>query len=152
MTLEKKIKQNKFKSPEHKLAVNLLYVSHWISYLLQQNFRDKEIPHQQYNELRILRGQLPNPCNLRLIKDRMIDPMSDASRIVDKLITKGFVERKENKTDRRNVELLITKKGLALLESLDYTDNSFGDLFKDLSSQEIDALNALLDKLHEKRE
>lgn len=74
--------------------------------------------------------------------------MSDASRIVDKLISKGFVERKENKNDRRNVELLITEDGLKLLESLDYIDTSFEQLFKNLNKSEIEQLNKLLDKLH----
>jgi len=149
MTLEKKIKQAKFKSQSHKLAVNLLFTSHQIGYLLHQQFKDQEITHQQYNVLRILRGQHPSSCNLRLIKERIIDRMSDASRIVDKLILKGFVERKENKTDRRNVELSITNKGLKLLESLDHIDDSFDDLFKNLSKEEIKNLNFLLDKLHE---
>lgn len=148
MSLEKKIQQSKFKSPQHKLGVNLLYTSHQISYLLNQQFKELEITHQQYNVLRILRGQYPNPCNLRLIKERIIDRMSDASRIVDKLILKGFTERKESKTDRRNVELLITHKGLKLLESLDYVDESFNDLFKNLSKDDIKNLNLLLDKLH----
>lgn len=149
MTLEKKILQSKFKSQNHKLGVNLLYTSHRINYLLHQQFKDKDITHQQYNVLRILRGQFPNPCNLRLIKDRIIDRMSDASRIVDKLILKGYVERKESKTDRRNVELLISDKGLKLLESLDHIDESFDQIFKVLSKDEIKQLNTLLDKLHE---
>ena len=149
MSLEQKIKQAKFKSPEHKLAVNLLFTSHYINYLLPQNFKDKEITHQQYNVLRILRGQHPNPCNLKLIKERMLDSMSDASRIVDKLLKKGFVQRRESKKDRRNVDLLITDKGLKLLESLDYIDDSFHDLFKNLSKEEINQLNLLVDKLHD---
>lgn len=149
MSLEKKILEAKFKSQNHKLGVNLLYTSHRISYLMHQQFKDTEVTHQQYNVLRILRGQYPNPCNLRLIKERILDRMSDASRIVDKLIQKGFVERKESKTDRRNVELLISPSGLKLLESLDHIDESFDTIFKNLSKDEIKQLNLLLDKLHE---
>jgi len=148
MTLEKKIQQSKFKTPQHKLGVNLLYTSHLISYLLHQQFKDLEITHQQYNVLRILRGQHPKPCNLKLIKERILDRMSDVSRIIDKLIAKGFVERHECKADRRNVDLLITKKGLNLLTSLDHVDESFVELFKNLSKEEIKNLNDLLDKLH----
>jgi DNA-binding MarR family transcriptional regulator len=147
MSLEEKIKQTKFKSPEHKLGLNLLFSSHQIQYLLHQNFRDKEITHQQYNVLRILRGQYPNPCNLKLIKERMLDPMSDASRIIDKLIKKEFVQRKESKKDRRNVDLLISNKGLKLLESLDYLDDTFKDLFDKLSAEEVEQLNNLFDKM-----
>lgn len=148
MSLEEKIKQNKFKSPQHKLGVNLLYTSNIIQYILHQNFRDQEITSQQFNVLRILRGQFPKPCNLKLIKERMLDPMSDASRIVDKLLKKGLVERKESKKDRRNVELLITDKGLKLLISLDHIDESFNELFKTLNTEEIDQLNLLIDKMH----
>ncbi len=148
MSLEEKIKQNKFKSPQHKLGVNLLYTSNIIQYILHQNFRDQEITSQQFNVLRILRGQFPKPCNLKLIKERMLDPMSDASRIVDKLLKKGLVERKESKKDRRNVELLITDKGLKLLLSLDHIDESFNELFKTLNAEEIDQLNLLIDKMH----
>jgi DNA-binding MarR family transcriptional regulator len=147
MTLESKL-QSKFKTPQHKLGVNLLYTSHLISYLLHQQFKDLEITHQQYNVLRILRGQYPEPCNLKLIKERIIDRMSDVSRIVDKLIIKQFVERKECKSDRRNVDLIITDKGLKLLSSLDHINESFLDLFKNLNDQDIKTLNSLLDKLH----
>jgi DNA-binding MarR family transcriptional regulator len=149
MTLEKKIQQSKFKTPQHKLGVNLLYTSHIINYLLHQQFKHLEITHQQYNVMRILRGQHPKPCNLKLIKERVLDRMSDASRIVDKLIAKGFVERRECKADRRNVDLLITQKGLDMLTSLDHVDQSFVDLFKNLTKEEIKNLNDLLDKLHE---
>ena len=148
MPLEKKIQQSKFKSAHHKLGVNLLYTSHLIGYLLHQQFKDLEITHQQYNVMRILRGQYPKPCNLKLVKERILDRMSDASRIVDKLIAKGFVERKECKSDRRNVDLLITKKGLDTLTSLDYIDESFKELFNNLTNEEVDKLNELLDKLH----
>jgi DNA-binding MarR family transcriptional regulator len=148
MSLEEKIHQSKFKSPQHKLGVNLLYTSHLISYLLHQQFKDLEITHQQYNVLRILRGQHPKPCNLKLIKERIIDRMSDASRIVDKLMAKGFVERRECKADRRNVDLLITQKGLELLSSLDHVDNTFTELFKNLTKEDVKLLNDLLDKLH----
>lgn len=149
MSLEKKIQQPKFKSQNHKLGVNLIYTSHRINYLMHQHFKDAEVTHQQYNVLRILRGQYPNPCNLRLIKERILDRMSDASRIVDKLISKGFVERKESKTDRRNVELLITPSGLKLLESMEHIDDSFDMIFKNLSKDEIKQLNSLLDKLND---
>jgi DNA-binding MarR family transcriptional regulator len=149
MTLEKKIQQPKFKTPQHKLGVNLLYTSHLISHLLHQQFKELEITHQQYNVLRILRGQHPKACNLKLIKERILDRMSDASRIVDKLIAKGFVERRECKADRRNVDLFITQKGLDMLASLDHVDESFIELFKNLSKEDIKNLNDLLDKLHE---
>lgn len=146
MKLEDEIQQKKFKSEYHKLAINISYSYNWMSYNMLQKFRNEDITIQQYNVLRILRGQYPKPCNLKLIKDRMLDRMSDASRIVDKLKTKGFLERHECPNDRRNVDLLITDKGLELLKSLDHIDDEFKDTFKNLSLAEVKQLNDLLDK------
>lgn len=109
-------------------------------------FKNEDITPQQYNVLRILRGQYPNPCNLKLVKERMLDRMSDASRIIDKLKTKGFVERHECPNDRRNVDLFITEKGLNLLKSLDHVDEEFKSIFRNLNIAEAKQLNDLLDK------
>ncbi len=144
--LEDEIQQKKFKSEFHKLAVNISYSYNWMSYKNHEVFRNQDITPQQYNVLRILRGQYPEPCNLKLVKERMLDRMSDASRIVDKLKAKGFVERRECPNDRRNVDLLITDKGLELLKSLDYVDEEFKNTFKNLSLSEVKQLNDLLDK------
>ena len=146
MKLEDEIQQKKFKSDQHKLAINILYTYNWLSYRNHQNFKNENITIQQYNVLRILRGQHPEPCNLKLVKERMLDRMSDTSRIVDKLKAKGFLERRECPNDRRNVDLLITAKGLELLKSLDYVDDQFKNTFKNLSSSELKQLNDLLDK------
>jgi DNA-binding MarR family transcriptional regulator len=79
----------------------------------------------------------------------MLDRMSDASRIVDKLFQKKFLIRKECPDDRRNVDILITDKGLKLLSDLDYIDETCKDIFKSLTMTEIKTLNNLLDKLRE---
>lgn len=146
LKLEDEIKQKKFKSEQQKLAINLLYTFNWLSYKVESNFKDKDITVQQFNVLRILRGQHPNPCNLKLIRERMLDRMSDASRIVDKLNTKGLLERKECPNDRRNVDVVITEKGLELLKSLDYIDDDYKQTFKNLTVAEMKSLNELLDK------
>ena len=112
MKLEDAIQQKKFKSEQQKLGINMLYTFNWINYQILQKFKDKDITVQQYNVLRILRGHSPEPCNLKLIKARMLDRMSDASRIVDKLNAKGFLERKECANDRRNVMCLLQKREL----------------------------------------
>ena len=117
-----------------------------MSYNNHQKFRNEDITVQQYNVLRILRGQYPKPCNLKLIKERMLDRMSDASRIVDKLKAKGLLERHECPNDRRNVDLLINDKGLELLKALDHIDEEFKSTFKNLSVAEAKQLNDLLDK------
>jgi DNA-binding MarR family transcriptional regulator len=113
-------------------------------------FKGSQITIQQYNVLRILRGQYPNPCCIKLIKERMLDRMSDASRIVDKLNAKELIKRTETQTDRRFVDVVITDKGLELLQSLDYIDETSEQFFKSLSIKEINSLNDLLDKLREK--
>lgn len=117
-----------------------------MSYKNHSAFKNEDITPQQYNVLRILRGQHPEPCNLKLVKERMLDRMSDASRIVDKLKTKGFVERCECPNDRRNVDLLITDKGLELLKTLDHVDEEFKTVFKNITVAEAKELNDLLDK------
>jgi len=147
MKLEDEIKQKSFKSPYQKLAVNLLYTNNWLSKHYDGFFKGLDLTIQQYNVLRILRGQSPTPCNLKLVKDRMLDPMSDASRILDKLVAKDYAIRGQCNDDRRSVNLLITEKGLKLLEQLDFIDDSTEEIFKNLPFEKINLLNALLDEL-----
>ena len=147
MKLEDEIHQKKFKSDSEKLAVNLLYTGHWLNAHYDSFFKNSDITPQQYNVLRILRGQFPKPCNIKLIRERMIDRMSDASRIVDKLKNKELLSRKECPNDRRNVDILITEKGLELLKTLDDIELKFKNVFSSLNTREISELNNLLDKL-----
>jgi DNA-binding MarR family transcriptional regulator len=147
MKLEEEIQQKSFKSPHQKLAVNLLYTTNWLNYHYSIFFKDKDLSVQQYNVLRILRGQHPNPCTLKLIKERMLDRMSDASRIVDKLVSKGYIIRHQCPSDRRSVNLIISEKGLELLGSLDHIDEDTKKIFKNLSPEQIEDLNTLLDRL-----
>lgn len=129
--------------------LNLIYTTNWITAKQDSLFKDSDVTVQQYNVLRILRGQYPNPCNIKLIKERMLDRMSDTSRIVDKLFTKKLLLRSECPNDRRNVDILITEKGLELLKSLDYIDDLSKQNTKSLSDEEINTLNDLLDKLRD---
>jgi DNA-binding MarR family transcriptional regulator len=147
MKLEDEIQQKTFKSPQQKLVINLVYTNHWLNGIYASYFRNLDITAQQFNVLRILRGQYPEYCNLKLIKDRMLDRMSDASRIVDKLLVKGLVERHECPSDRRQVHLLITQNGLDLLSSLDFIDEEVKQITKNLSEKEVETLSDLLDKL-----
>ena len=102
---------------------------------------------QQFNIMRILRGQHPNPANIKLLRERMLDKMSDASRIVEKLRTKGLIERNTNESDRRACDVIITQKGLELLKVIDKEDITFDGFFSQLDEQEMKHLNHLLDKL-----
>lgn len=148
MKLEDEIKQNTpFKDEFTKLAVNILYTHGWLSNLHTEVLKEFCITEQQYNILRILRGQRPNPASINLLKERMLDKMSDASRLVDRLIAKELVERKTCPNDRRKAEVIITEKGLDLLKASDKLEEEQKKIFKNLSHEEAKNLNDLLDKM-----
>ncbi len=147
MKIEDEIKQTKkFKSEHQRLFVNIMFTSSWLYRTQGQFLKTFGISPEQYNVLRILRGQHPNCANNQLITERMIDKSSNCSRIVEKLKQKGLVDRKENKDDRRHVDITITQKGLTLLEKIDLANNE-GVLKDNLSVKEAEILNDLLDKL-----
>lgn len=129
--------------------LNLIYTTNWLTSKQDSLFKDSGVTVQQYNVLRILRGQHPNPCSIKLIKERMLDRMSDASRIVDKLFVKKLLDRQECPNDRRSVDIVITDKGLELLKSLDHVDELSKQSVKSLTNEEINTLNDLLDKLRD---
>jgi DNA-binding MarR family transcriptional regulator len=110
-------------------------------------FKEHDITRQQYNVLRILRGQYPKPASINLLKERMLDKMSDTSRIVKRLEKKKLVKREESDADRRAVEITITKSGLKLLEDTDNTVSGFSHLLDNLTDKEAVQLNTLLDKI-----
>jgi len=147
MKLEDEIKQSKFRNEYHKLAVNILYTHGWLISHQSKVFTDYDLTPQQYNILRILRGQYPNPATINLLKDRMLDKMSDASRLVDRLKTKGFVEREICSEDRRRVDVKITQKGLLQLKKMDEGAKESEKMFHRLTKSEAETLNNLLDKL-----
>ena len=147
MKIEDEIQQKKFKDDYQKLVVNLLYTSNWMNAHFELLFKGSDITLQQYNVLRILRGQFPNPSSIKLIKERMLDRMSDASRIVDKLVAKKLVIRKQCDSDKRSVDVIISDDGLNLLLPLDVMDEKLKEILKSLSKAEITELNNLLDKL-----
>ncbi len=147
MNLEKEISQKEFKSEYHKLFVNLIFTFNWISNYQTKIFNKYDLTPQQYNILRILRGQNNNPVSINLLKERMLDKMSDASRLVERLRVKGLVKRTLCEKDRRRVEVSITQKGLEKLEKLDFIDDQIQNKLSSLSKEEAEQLNFLLDKL-----
>jgi DNA-binding MarR family transcriptional regulator len=147
MKIDKEIFSNKFENNHHKAIINLIYTYGWITNLLKQQLNKYKITLQQYNILRILRGQHPNPATINMLKERMLDKMSDASRIVDRLVQKELVIRFINTKDRRAVDILITKKGLDLLLKLDVEMSSKNILDKNIDSIEAGILSDLLDKM-----
>lgn len=127
--------------------VGLIFVGNWIVSKHQQFFKRFDITMQQFNILRILRGQYPGTANINLLKDRMLDKMSDVSRLVERLRKAELVDRKSCPSDRRAVDVIITQKGLELLEAIDAEiDELQEDITATLSEKEIQQLNKLLDK------
>lgn len=147
MRIEEEIKQSKFNNEHHKLLLNLLYTGSWLSIKQIQFFKQFDLSPQQYNILRILRGQHPAPASINLLIERMLDKMSNASRLVDKLHAKGFVDRKPCASDKRQVDVVISKKGMKLLDQIDKEIMAVDGLLSNLSKTEAKSLNELLDKI-----
>lgn len=147
MRLEDEIKQSKFKDEYHKLAVNLIYTSNWVKMENATFLKKYGLTSQQFNILRILRGQHPNPATVNLLIERMLDKMSNASRLVEKLRLKKLVIRQESKTDRRQADVAITEKGLALLAEIDQTMEAESLKFKGITAAEAKQVNDILDKM-----
>ena len=146
-TLEDIIKQKKFTDEYHKAYIGMSYLFNVIDYTTERLFKEYDITPQQYNALRILRGQHPKPATVGLIKERMIDRNSDASRIVERLRKAGLVERVTCENDRRAVDVVITEKGLSLLKRMDPVVSNIEEPLKKLDASEIAQLNDLFDKM-----
>jgi DNA-binding MarR family transcriptional regulator len=146
-SLEERIKQSKFNNEKHKTIVSILYTANLLTAHFEEAFRKYGITLQQYNVLRILRGQEPNPSTVNLIRERMLDKMSDASRIVERLRKAELVDRVPSKKDRRAVDVIITKKGLAVLAQLDKVQDVLQKPLHQLSDKDAKALNDLLEKI-----
>lgn len=150
MSLEKDIQQPKFRNEYQKSIINLIYTYFWVSDCTRTIFKQFNITQQQYNILRILRGSHPNPCTINSLKERMLDKMSDTSRLVDRLIKKDLVEKCQFKEDKRVSNISISEKGLKLLEEADKHVVKIDEIFSNLDEQEIKQLNTLLDKARQK--
>ncbi len=147
MEIEKEIKQSKFKSEHQKLFINLIYTANSLYLKNNCKLRAYELTGEQFNVLRILRGQFPKPATVNLITERMLNKNSNASRLVEKLRTKNLIERAECPEDRRAVNILITEEGLELLKRLDKEKELWTNDLKTLSEAEAMQLNLLLNKL-----
>lgn len=147
MKIEQEIKQKSFKSEYQKLLINLLFTHGWVMSHQKELFEKHDITTAQFNILRILRGSHPDPVSVNMLKERMLDKMSDTSRLVERLRIKGFVDRKICKGDRRRSEVRITDKGMQLLVDMEYVDEKYNEIFSAVSREEAKTLNMLLDKL-----
>ena len=129
------------------MGLNLVYTSNWIQYQQMEIFREFDITSQQFNVLRILRGQHPNPIKVSDIADRMLDKNSNTSRLIDKLLIKKLVDRKSCPNDRRAVDVIITQNGLDLLKELDPEVEKWETNMTGITPDEADLISTLLDKL-----
>lgn len=147
MRLEDAIKQKRaFRNDHHKVMVNLLYSNNWLEEKSRDFLKQQNISLQQYNILRILKGS-GKPLSTMQIRERMLDRMSDTSRIIDRMVVKKIVEKKPNGNDKRLVDITITENGLQILEELDKKNHELEAIVGALSANEAKMLNDLLDKM-----
>jgi len=147
MSIETDIKQKKFRNPYQRLLLNLIYTSNWLGHKQIEILREHDLTPEQYNVLRILRGQHPNPIKVSDISDRMLDKNSNTSRLIDKLLLKDFVKRTSCPSDRRAVDVVITETGLDVLVIIDPKVEEWENNLDGITYEEADAISALLDKL-----
>lgn len=153
MKIEDAIQQKAFKNEYQKLSINILFTASWMSKIKMDALKPFNLSWQQFNILKILRGRHPEPASVKILTERMVDKMSNASRLVEKLKQKGFVERVVAKEDRRKVDIFITDKGVEIL------DQAYSELerqlhlsLKEFPKDEAKTLNRLLDQLRESSE
>jgi DNA-binding MarR family transcriptional regulator len=147
MRLEDEIQQFTFRNQRQKMLINLIYTYNVLSSKMQEFLKVESLTMQQYNILRILRGQHPNPATNSLVKDRMLDKNSDVTRIIDRMIRDGLVLRVNCESDRRRVDITITDAGLDKLQRLDRISGQMDQIAAGLTEDEAVNLNEMLDKL-----
>lgn len=148
MQIENAIKSIHNLAISTKTVVNMMYTSRIIEEAIIGVLKQYDLTTPQYNVLRILRGQNGHPANLSTLQDRMIDKSSNTTRLVDKLIRKGWVKRNVCELNRRKIEMFITEDGLIILKQLDpIIEHNNKNILSNLSNNELERLNELLDKL-----
>ncbi len=150
MSIENEVPKNYFRNSGHKAIVNVLFTSNWMEEKLKELIKSEQITLQQYNILRILKNSEAPLSTLR-IREQMLDKMSDTSRIVERLLKKELVDKKISVTDKRLVDVTISKKGLQLLQRLEKITGRIDSIISNLNSAEVDTLNNLLDKVRDKQ-
>jgi DNA-binding MarR family transcriptional regulator len=146
MSIEKDISQTKFRNEYQKAVVNMVFSYNWMTEKLKNIFEREGLTMQQFNIMRIVRGS-HGPISTLQIRERMLDKMSDTSRIVDRLVIKGLVKKTTSKLDKRLVDVVITDKGKKLLAKLDRCEDEMDGIIGAISVAEAKALNKILDKM-----
>jgi MarR family 2-MHQ and catechol resistance regulon transcriptional repressor len=148
MGIEEDINQSKFRNEHQKAGINLIYTFNWVTEQMKNLFEKHGLTSQQFNILRILRGA-GQPLSTLQIRQRMLDKMSDTSRIVDRLVLKGLVKKVISKVDKRLVDVSITDKGKKLLAKLDAHQEEMDSVLSNLTESDAKTLNKLLDKIRQ---
>ncbi|MEO6547440.1 MAG: MarR family transcriptional regulator [Ferruginibacter sp.] len=148
MSIDKDIHQRSFKNEYQRAIINLIFTYNWTTEQLKLIFDKEGLTMQQFNILRILRGNV-KPLSTLQIRERMLDKMSDTSRIVDRLIIKGLAKKIICKTDKRLVDITVTEKGKKLLQKFDLQEDQIHGIVSALSDKEARTLNKLLDKIRQ---
>ena len=151
MGIQKEIHQGKFSSNGQKAMLNIMFTYGWLTEKIKNILAPEDITPQQYNILRILRGSSPQPLSTLQIRERMLDRMSDTSRIVDRLIVKQLAKKVTSSKDRRLVDVTITEKGQAVLKKLDLQIKQIDEILANISDKEAETISNLLDKLRDGR-
>ncbi len=146
MGISEDLKQSTFHSEESKAIVNIIFTGNWMMQKQHELLKPFGLTAQQYNVLRILRGQHGNPMTVLAITERMMDKMSNASRLVDKLLDKKLVLRRECPQDRRAVDIIILPSGIALLEEIDVVQQEWQKNFQKIDPKKLQMLNEILDE------
>ncbi|MGA9239396.1 MAG: MarR family transcriptional regulator [Robiginitalea sp.] len=148
MNVEERIKTTTTLPPERRTIIHLMLVNNHIQDVLAQALKPYDVSIQQFNVLRILRGQKGEPANLSTLNDRMVSRMSNTTRLVDKLILKGLTERNTCPENRRKVEIRLTEEGVNALNKMDIAmEQAEKELMSALDPKEIGELNKLLDQI-----
>ena len=148
MGIQEDINQSKFRNEHQKASLNIIYTFNWMNEQMKGLFEKHGLTSQQFNILRILRGA-GQPLSTLQIRQRMLDKMSDTSRIVDRLIIKNLAKKVVCKTDKRLVDVSITENGKKLLAKLDKFENDMDAVLSNISITEAKTLNKLLDKIRQ---
>ena len=146
MGIEQDIQQPNFRNEFQKMGINLLFTANWLNEQIGKLLSDEGVTQQQYNILRILRGSA-TPLSTLKIRERMLDKMSDTSRIVDRLIAKELVLKNTCEKDKRLVDITLSPKGLDLVDQLDQFNDRIDDLLKGINASEAATMNQILDKI-----
>jgi DNA-binding MarR family transcriptional regulator len=149
MKIEQELQIQRFHSDEQKVQLNVLFTASWLKSRINQWLKDFDLTHEQFNVMRIIRGQKQRPMCVKEITERMIDRNSNTTRIIDKLEAKNLVRRSLSEEDRREMEVHITEEGKKLLRAVDKKFIGTGMRFTALSEVESQVLSALLDKMRE---